>query len=320
VSGAGANRRPGPAGSRAVRRGLAVLGVGVAVALAAAIAAGGRDAGDARNQRAGEGGPRAGDRTFVTSVPGERAEVWAVGDGADGGDDARAVAALIARRPVDRLLYLGDVYDEGTAREFARNYATTYGRLARITAPTSGNHEADNERTGYDPYWRRIRGVRPPDWYSFRAGGWTVLSLDSEAQHDRGSAQHRWLQRQVRAPGTCRIAFWHRPRFSAGIDHGDQEDMAPLWDALRGRAAIVVSGHEHDMQRFAPIDGITQFVSGAGGHSHYVLRRDPRLAFGDDRRYGALRLQLRPGRAEHAFIATDGRTLDSGTVRCRSPR
>jgi hypothetical protein len=320
LSGAGANRLAGPTRSRAVRRGLTAVVLGVAVALAAVIAAGGRGAGDAGSQRAGEVGPRPGDRPFVTSVAGDRAVVWAVGDGADGGDEARAVARLIARRPVDRLLYLGDVYDEGTAEEFADNYATTYGRMARITAPTSGNHEADNERTGYDPYWRRVRGVRPPDWYAFRAGGWAVLSLDSEAAHHRGSAQHRWLQRQVRAPGTCRIAFWHRPRFSAGIDHGDQEDTAPLWDALRGRAAIVIAGHEHDMQRFEPIDGITQFVSGAGGHGHYALRRDPRLAFGDDRSYGALRMELSPGRAEHAFIAADGRTLDSGTVRCRPQR
>jgi hypothetical protein len=320
VSDQGANRLAGLRRSRAARRGLAALGVGVAVALAAVIAAGGGGAGDARNQRAGDSGPRAGASAFVPSVPGDRAVVWAVGDGADGGDEARAVAGLIARRPADRLLYLGDVYDDGTAEEFADNYVTTYGRLARITAPTSGNHEADNESTGYDPYWRRMRGVRPPDWYAFRAGGWAVLSLDSEAPHDRGSEQHRWLQRQVRAPGTCRIAFWHRARFSAGTNHGDQEDMAPLWDALRGHAAIVVAGHEHDMQRFAPIDGITQFVSGAGGHSHYALRRDPRLAFGDDRSYGALRMELSPGRAEHAFIAADGRKLDSGTVRCRPQR
>jgi acid phosphatase type 7 len=227
---------------------------------------------------------------------------------------------MVARGPVSRLLYLGDVYGSGTAEEFANEYASTYGRLARVTAPTSGNHDAENETTGYDPYWRRVHGVRPPDWYAFRAGGWTIIGLDSEEPHDRGSAQHRWLRRQVRAPGTCRIAFWHRPRFSASDKHGDQPDMEPLLEALRGRAAIVVGGHDHDMQRFRPIDGITHFVSGAGGHGLYDLNRDRRLAFGDDRNYGALRLDLRAGTARHAFVAANGRTLDTGTIRCRPVR
>jgi acid phosphatase type 7 len=295
----------------AVRRRWRIIcaGAAVAVVLGAIVAVGSDDA------RAPAGG-----WAFVPSVPGDRAVVWAVGDGADGRDDGRRVAAMVARGPVSRLLYLGDVYGSGTAEEFADEYASTYGRLARVTAPTSGNHDAENETTGYDPYWRRVHGVRPPDWYAFRAGGWTIIGLDSEEPHDRGSAQHRWLRRQVRAPGTCRIAFWHRPRFSASDKHGDQPDMEPLLEALRGRAAIVVGGHDHDMQRFRPIDGITHFVSGAGGHGLYDLDRDRRLAFGDDRNYGALRLDLRAGTARHAFVAANGRTLDTGTIRCRPVR
>jgi hypothetical protein len=181
----------------------------------------------------------------------------------------------------------------------------------------SGNHDAPNEASGYDPYWRTVHGRTPPDWYAFRAGGWTLLALDSEADHGDGSAQLRWLRRQVRAPGTCRIAFWHRPRFSAAT-HGDQEDMAPVWNALRGRARIVVGGHDHDMQRFRPVGGITSFVSGAGGHSLYPVRRERRLAFADDTHFGALRLRLRRGLADHAFVTAGGRAVDRGRVRCRT--
>jgi acid phosphatase type 7 len=260
--------------------------------------------------------PRGG--SYLGPVRGERAVIWAVGDGADGSDHARAVAARIARGPVDRVLYLGDVYDNGTAREFRANYAPTYGRLARVTAPTAGNHDAPNETSGYDPYWRGVHGTVPPDWYAFRAGGWQIISLDSEDAHAAGSPQQRWLEDHVSAPGNCRIAYWHRARFSADTHHGDQSDMAPLWNALRGHAAIAVAGHAHDMQRLRPIDGITEFVAGAGGAALYPLRRDDRLAFGDDHTYGALRLQLSPGAAHYAFVAADGRVLDAGTVHCRS--
>jgi hypothetical protein len=259
---------------------------------------------------------------FVPSGPDRPAIVWAVGDGADGGDEARAVARLIASGPMDRLLYLGDVYQRGTASDFSDHYATTYGRLARRTAPTAGNHDWPDHLDGYDPYWRRVTGRPIPAFYRFRLGDWEILSLNSEAPHDPGSAQLRWLRSQLRRAGTCRLAFWHRPRYSEGTTHGDQKDVEPFWQALRGRATLVLNGHEHDMQRFRPHDGITELVSGAGGHSRYTIRRgNPSLAFGDDRDYGALRLELAPGRARFAFVAADGRTLDRGDVRCRpTPR
>jgi hypothetical protein len=266
--------------------------------------------------------PGDGGFAFARSVPGERATIWAVGDGADGGDAARSVVARIQAGPVDRLLYLGDVYERGTKADFRVHYATTYGPLAPITAPTPGNHDWPRHRSGYDPYWARaLKRPKTAAWYSFRAGGWTILSLDSETDHHPGSPQGRWLRAQLHKAGTCRLAFWHRPRYNAGSHHGDATDMAPVWDALRGKAAIVVTGHEHSMQRLRPIDGITSFVSGAGGHGHYGLHRgDRRLAFGDDRRYGALRLQLRRGEARYAYVASSGRVLDRGTIGCHPLR
>ncbi|HEV7806710.1 MAG TPA: metallophosphoesterase [Solirubrobacteraceae bacterium] len=262
--------------------------------------------------------PGHGGFAFVRSVPGATATIWAVGDG-DASAASRALVDRIAVARPDRLLYLGDVYERGSADDFREHYAPTWGRLARITAPTPGNHDWPRHPSGYDPYWQRaLERPQTAAWYAFRAGGWTILSIDSEADHDDGSPQLTWLRSKLRASGTCRIAFWHRPRFSAGKHHGDAKRMAPVWDALRGHAAIVVSGHEHDMQRLHPIDAITPFVSGAGGHSHHDLRRDdPRLAFGDDRRGGALRLRLRRGAAAYAFVSTAGRVLDGGTLRCR---
>ena len=119
----------------------------------------------------------------------------------------------------------------------------------------------------------------------------------------------------MRAPGTCRLAFWHHPRLNAGKHH-DEPGVAPLWDALRGHATIVVAGHDHNMQRFRPVDGIAQYVSGAGGHGRYRLRDDRRLAFGNDRDYGALRIELSPGRARLVFVSAAGKILDVSTVRC----
>lgn len=246
------------------------------------------------------------------------AVVWAVGDGADGGEDARAVAALVSAQPFDRFLYLGDVYEDGTREEFEDNYDSVYGDFAARTAPTPGNHDWDRRDEGYDPYWSAERGRPSEPWYGFELGGWELLSLNSEEPVGPGSPQQEWLEGRLTEPGTCRLAFWHSPRFSASEEHhGDDPEMEPLWDALEGHATIVLSGHDHDMQRFKPVGGMTQFVSGAGGRSLYELDDDdPRLAFGNDSDYGALRLVLRPGVAEYAFVTVDGREVDRGAIRC----
>jgi len=243
----------------------------------------------------------------------EAATIWAVGDG-DGSPASKRVAALIARGRPTRVLYLGDVYESGTAEQFRSNYA--FGTLKRRTLPTPGNHDWTSHAQGYDPYWKTVTGRRPPSFFATRIAGWQILSLNSEEPLDPGSSQVHWLRGQVRQPGNCRLAFWHRPRYSAGR-HGDQSDVAPLWNAVRGRAALVVNGHDHDMQQLRTEAGTTSLISGAGGHSHYSIDRGhSRLTWADDHDPGALRLDLRPGAARFAFVASDGRVLHRGSARC----
>ena len=268
---------------------------------------------------------------YVPSGPDDRALLWALGDGADGGGAARSVVKRMKRKRFDRVLYLGDVYGpglrslltgDGTAADYRERYEPLYGAFADKTAPTPGNHEWGRRGAGYEPYWAKVFGKPPPAYYAFDVAGWQLLSLNSEAPQGARSAQVRWLREQLRtdsSPGTCRLAFWHAPRFSAG-SNGDQPHVAPLWRALRGRATIVVAAHDHNMQRLRPVDGLTQYVSGAGGRKRHALRRDPRLAFGNDRDFGALRIELSPGRARTAFVSAAGRILDVHTLRCTRDR
>jgi hypothetical protein len=246
------------------------------------------------------------------------AVVWAVGDGANGSEEGKAVASRIAADRPDRFLYLADVYEDGTAEEFARNYTPVYGRLNRITRPTIGDHEWQNRFSGYYPYWRAALGKPIPPYYSFRVAGWQLLSLNSETRRDARSPQYRWLRRRLRPRGTCRLAYFHHPRFAAGTPAAGDAAMDPIWRALTGRARIVLSGQEHNMQRLRRIGGITTFIVGSGGRELSPIDHDhPLLAFGNDTDHGALRLVLRRGAARFAFIRQDGRVLDSGRLRCR---
>jgi hypothetical protein len=246
--------------------------------------------------------------------------VWAVGDGADGSAPARQLARYVAARSPERFLYLGDVYERGTAGEFARHYDPVYGRLARLTDPTIGNHEYAARAAGYVRYWRRERG-----WsrrraihrsYVDAASGWQVIVYSSESNPRREGA---WVRRQVaRHGGTCRIAVGHRGRYVV-VDtaHPDNTDQAPIWRALAGRTAVNLVGHDHLYGRLAPIDGVHVLVSGAGGHDlrgrgtqqHEVAAIETGVPT-------ATQLTLRRGALDFRQVDARGNVYDAGTIAC----
>ena len=265
---------------------------------------------DSRAGASGETDSRASGQTD------SRAVVWAAGDVATPGPAADRVAALVRRGDPDLFLYLGDVYETGTAAEFRSWYHPRFGGLASITMPTIGNHESGNRFTGYYPYWAARKGHRQPPWSKRQIAGWEIIDLDSQAAHGPDSNQARWLERAVSGPGDCRIAFWHRPRYSAGA-YRDAADLAPLWNRLAGHARIVLSGHDHNLQRHKPQRGIVQYVAGAGGRPRYILSHgSPTMAWGTDDIDGALRIVLKPGRALLEFRSSSGRLLDRSRRTC----
>lgn len=240
--------------------------------------------------------------------------VWAYGDGPDGEPAATAVARFVTQRSPEAVLYLGDVYGA-----YASRMDALFGELglAARTLPTPGNHDWPRNRSDYLTYWSDVLGRPMAPYYSRRLGTWQVLSLNSEIGADPGSRQQRWLEQQVRKPGTCRLAFWHRPRFSAS-QHGDYGKVDGLWKTLSGRAVLVLSGHDHTMQEMQPKDGVVQLVSGAGGHSSYpVDDSDPRLVWGDDKVDGALSLELGARQATWQFFSVDGEMLREGSIPCQ---
>ena len=234
---------------------------------------------------------------WIPSVDGTRAKVWAVGDANP--PNSKRVVERIRRTDPDRILYLGDVYPDGSRDDFER-WAKPWGRLVRRMAPTPGNHEWPEAREGYEPFWRDVTGETPPTYYKFRAGGWDILSVNGE--HSEWRSVENWLIDQASEGGDCRIAFWHRPAYSAGKYKEGDERAREFWEALEGAARIVVSGHDHNLQRMRVRNGIVQFIAGAGGrYRHNVDEGARTLAFGDDDHFGALRLDLAPGTAQLAI-------------------
>ena len=248
------------------------------------------------------------------------ATIWAVGDGGDGFPNDDAVASMIENRGAfDRFLYLGDIYETGTPQEWANYYHPSFGRFKPITSPTPGNHDFPNAIGGYDGYFGAQAPQNGGHWYSLDVGGWHLVSLNSEESTSGDSPQVKWLRADLaKYPGTCTIAFFHRPRYSAAPAGGDYR-LDPLWAALKDHGVAILNGHHHDYQRLISpsYPDLTEFVVGTGGHFfHTVNASDTRLRAYEDAKYGALRMSLGFGRMDFQFITLDGATEDSGSIPC----
>jgi hypothetical protein len=269
--------------------------------------------------------------------------VAAAGDGASGETNAASATNLIKSWNPNLLLYLGDVYEKGSSTEFDNWYASPtgpatgdYGQFRSITDPTIGNHEysVGAGAPGYFDYWNN-----PPHYYSYTIGAWHFISLDSTSQYlstpggnANDLAQQAWLASDLSADTSpCTLAYWHHPLYNVGPE-GNTIRMATYWSMLADAGVdIVLNGHDHDYQRWTPLDGagaasasgMTEFVVGTGGHgTQTFIASDSRLVKGFDSTtspspIGALQLKLSAGSATYKFFrASDGATLDSGTISC----
>jgi hypothetical protein len=232
-----------------------------------------------------------------------------------------ATAAVVARIP-GTVAVLGDaVYERGTAEEFRRCYS--WGRFRGRTRAALGNHEyGTGDASAAIAYF----GLPRHGYYSYTVGTWQILVLNSNCGPaggcEEGSPQQQWLERELARSGSlCTLAYMHHPRFSSGL-HGSDVTIAALWRTLaRGGADVVLAGHDHHYERFAPTNGIRSFVVGTGGRSHYpVLRRlaRPRSVIANWRTYGVLRVTLHVGRYEWQFVPAAAASFrDYGAASCR---
>ena len=257
----------------------------------------------------------------ATTAPPTRT-LLAVGDIAscDSNGDEQT-AALVSRIP-GTIAVLGDIaYENGSGADFANCFDPSWGKLVPRIKAALGNHEYNTASAA--PAFKEFNLPRNA-WYSYTLGAWHVIVLNSNCSHvggcERDSPQGRWLQADLAAhPARCTLAYWHHPRFSSGL-HGSDVTYAPFWDILaRAKADVVLSGHDHDYERFGPLKGIRSFVVGTGGKGHYpLLLPRPGSIVRNGTSFGVLKLTLRAKDYDWKFVrAGKGTFRDAGTARCR---
>jgi acid phosphatase type 7 len=242
---------------------------------------------------------------------------------------------LLVNQPGTIFTAGDNAYENGSTANYASCYAPTWGRvLDRTTLPAVGNHDWNTPgAAGYLAYFGSAAAPNGTTWYSTNLGAWHVIVLDSNCAKVggcvAGSPQGRWLAADLAAHADtrCTLAIWHHPRFSSGV-HGNDAEVGPFWEQLvAAHADLVINGHDHDYERFAPQNaagkedrktGLREIVVGTGGAS---LRTFPNVAANSEIRLagelGVIRLTLHVANYDWGFLpATKGAITDYGSALC----
>jgi len=245
-----------------------------------------------------------------------------------------ATARLVDSLPGVVMTAGDNAYQYGTYREFRDCYGPTWGRFRERTRPTPGNHEWYTPGAeGYFRYFGALAGPAKRGYYAFDAGAWRVYALTSDCSSvggcRNGTPQNTWLRKDLADhPRQCVLAVWHRPRFSSGTHGSSPRGNALLKVIYRAGGDVVVNGHDHIYERFAPARpdgspdqdfGIRQFIVGTGGAPLYAIERPyaPNSRVRDATSHGVLRLTLEADRYAWEFLPVPGDTLrDQGSGTC----
>jgi calcineurin-like phosphoesterase family protein len=271
---------------------------------------------------------RAPARTIVVAAAGDIACDGVCGQG--------ATAAIVQRMRPRLVLGLGDYqYERSTLANLKAHYDPYWGRFKRITyAINGGSHDF----YGTGDYLRYFNDggpvrLRPEASYSFDAGAWHFIALNSYC-FERSSCDVKrwtaWLQRDLaRHKRACTLAYYHEPYWTTLSQHPEDTQLHPWIRALYDAGVdVILQGHNHLYERFAPqtpdarrddTRGIVAFTVGTGGRSHYPFHGAPapNSVVRNDDTYGVLKLSLRPGGYGFRFVPEPGKSFgDAGSGTC----
>jgi acid phosphatase type 7 len=266
----------------------------------------------------------------AVTVTGASASVVLVGAGDIADCDAEPTAALLDNIPGTVFTAGDNAYPDGSGSDYAQCYDPSWGRHKARTRPAPGNHDYNTSgASGYYGYFGSLAGQSGVGYYSYDLGAWHIVSLNSNVSMSAGSAQETWLGADLAASTKrCTIAYWHHPRFSSGSNHGSSTQSAGVFQALYDAGAeIVIVGHDHEYERFAPqtpngasdpVAGIREFVVGTGGAGLYSFATPlPNSEVRDATSHGVLKLTLSDGSYTWEFIPVAGDSFrDSGSGTC----
>ena len=266
-----------------------------------------------------------------SSTPGADPVLVGAGDIGDCGTDGDEATAALLDGIAGTVFTAGDnAYPSGTTVDFQKCYDPSWGRYKARTRPAPGNHDWETQGlAGYLAYYGAAgQGAGGTSWYSYDLGTWHIIVLDSNCDKvgcGADTPQGTLLAADLASSkAACTMAIFHHPRFTSG-EHGNEPVLDAFWRPLYAAGVdVIVNGHDHDYERFAPQDpdgkldaarGIREFVVGTGGTT---LRGFQKTAANSEVRlsnsWGVLKFTLHDGSYDVEFIAAGNDFRDRGTA------
>ena len=203
--------------------------------------------------------------------------ILAMGDFGVGGSVERELGTAMrgyeADHPAESIVTLGDNDYTENPEAFRRNWRDAFGwrRDAGVgVAGTLGNHDivVDNGRYQFGPL------DMPRARYTRTIGNVQVFVLNSNRVTGKQTA---WLEsRLASSTSPWRIAVLHHPAWTCGgyrSHPGVVERWVPLFEDHG--VDLVLSGHDHNYQRFAARNGVRYIVHGGGSTTLYPIEACP---------------------------------------------
>jgi predicted phosphodiesterase len=225
---------------------------------------------------------------------------------------AQQMAIYHEKFPYTFVLMNGDnLYGSERPQDFVNKFEAPYKPLLDGKVDfyaTLGNHDDPNQRF-YKPF--NMGGQR---YYTFKKGNARFFSLDSNYMDP---VQLAWIEKELKASGSdWKIPYFHHPLYSSGM-HGSQVDLRVILEPLfiKYGVDVVFAGHEHFYQRIKPQQGITYFVSGAGGQLRRGdLKKADFTAAGYDQDQSFMIVEIADKEMTFQAISRTGQTVDKGLI------
>ena len=145
-------------------------------------------------------------------------------------------------------------------------------------------------------------------------GDTSIMSLDTET----GSSTVSWARANLKKmAGRWKIVQFHKPIYRSSAAHGYDEGHigALIPDFARAKINLVIAGHSHNYERFAPKNGVTYTVVGTGGaHFHGFKGKTAGSVKQIKNQFGCL-LCTTGLSMSCRFVSNSGKVLDSWTMR-----
>jgi hypothetical protein len=229
-----------------------------------------------------------------------------------------------------------------TLADYQAYFGSTYGVFVpqNIFKQVRGNHDVQDAGHGlayaqyFGIYSHLNNGLTN---YSYDLGSWHIIGLD-QLSGSVNTTSLNFLTSDLAAHSStqCQIVYWHVPTYSSGAAHGDSTGLKALNQAeYNAGVDIQLNGHDHDYQRFYPLNpsgqrddakGITTFVVGIGGQDGRsgsqtsVAQAASAVyldAFPGGHAIGVVMFTLHANSADfELYDANSGSVLDRGTIPC----